>query len=80
MDSTSNNCIIPRDKIGIFAMDSVSELQGLCKFVKDMNGSILCSSLIEFYQEKKFHIHSGIREVPPMGFVLLKNESNLGIS
>lgn len=77
---TSNNCIIPRDKIGILAVNSVPELQALSKSVKDMNCSILCSSSIEFYQEKKSHIHSGIREVSPLGFVLLQNKSNSRIS
>lgn len=81
LDFTSNNCTISRDKIGILAVNLVSELQALSnKSVKDMNCSILYSSSIEFYQEKKFHIHSGIREVPPLGFVLLQNESNSRIS
>lgn len=60
-DFTSNNCIIPRDKIGIFAVKSVPELQVLSKSVKAMKCSILCSSSIEFSQKKKFHIHRSMR-------------------
>lgn len=76
LDFTSNNCIIPRDETGIPAVNSVPELQALSKSVKDMYCSVLCSSSLEFCQEKKSHIHSGIREVPPLGFVLLQNENN----
>lgn len=80
LDFTSNNCKIPREENGIFAVNSVLEIQALSKSVKAMNCSISCSSSIEVCQEKKFHVHSGIREVSPKGFALLKNESNSRIS
>lgn len=35
---------------------------------------------MEFCQEKKLHLHSGLRQVFPMDFALLKNESNSRIS
>lgn len=80
LDFTSNSYKIPREEIVIFAFNSVPELQALSKSVKAMNCSILCSSSIEFCQEKKLHVHSGIRDVPPMGSVLLKTEINSRIS
>lgn len=73
---TSNNCKSPREEPGIFTVNSVPELQALSKSVKAMNLSSSCSSLVEACQDKKFYMHSGIKEMPPMGFILLKNKRN----